>query len=126
VESKTINLMRIQQEPEERQDKKHLLLALANAREFLAEQTAHAATHPVLVRWAQRLRSLANDQLGLEAAQAHGLDYQSAIPVTLWRNTPGPLADFIAGEWEVWRQEVRQEVSDLMELEGWLRRLRGK
>lgn len=31
VESKTVNLMRIQQEPEERQDKKHLLLALGNA-----------------------------------------------------------------------------------------------
>ena len=67
VESKTINLMRIQQEPEERQDHKHLRIALANAREFLVEQTANPATHPIIVRWAQRLRSLANDQLGLEA-----------------------------------------------------------
>jgi hypothetical protein len=126
VESKTINLMRIQQEPEERQDKKHLLLALANAREFLAEQTANPATHPVLLRWAQRLRGLANDQLGLEAAQIHGIDYQSGIPAKLWRNTPGPLADFIALESEPWRQEVRQKVTDLIELEAWLQQLKEK
>jgi hypothetical protein len=124
VESKTINLMRIQQEPEERQDKKHLMLALANAREFLAEQTANPATHPVLVRWAQRLRSLANDQLGLEAAQAHGLDYQTAVPANLWRDMPGALSQFIASEWEPWREEIQQKVADLIELEAWLRRLR--
>jgi len=126
VESKTVNLMRIEQEPEERQDKKHLRLALANAREFLAEQTRNPATHPVLVRWAQRLRSLANDQLGLEAAQIHGIDYQTAIPEALWRNAAGPLGELIAREWEPWRQEVRQKVGDLIELETWLRRLREK
>ena len=118
--------MRIQQEPEERQDKKHLLLALGNAREFLAEQTSNPATHSVLVRWAQRLRSLASDQLGLEAARTHDLDYQSAIPLTLWRETPGPLAELVAREWALWQQEVRQKVSDLTELEAWLRRLRDK
>lgn len=126
VESKTINLLRIQQEPEERQDKKHLLLALANAREFLAEQMPNPATHPVLVRWAQRLRSLANDQLGLEAAQLHGIDYQSAIPTALWQNTPGALAEFVAGESELWRQEVLEKTQDLIELETWLRQLREK
>lgn len=124
VESKTVNLMRIEQEPEERQDKKHLLLALANAREFLAEQTSNPATHSVLVRWAQRLRSLANDQLGLEAAQIHGLDYQMAIPETRWRNDTGPLREFIAREWEPWRREVREKVGDLIELDAWLRRLK--
>ncbi|MCX6901997.1 MAG: hypothetical protein NTW03_00665 [Verrucomicrobia bacterium] len=124
VESKTINLMRIQQEPEERQDRKHLLLALANAREFLAEQTSNPVTHPVLVRWAQRLRSLANDQLGLEAAQIHGIDYQSAIPRARWQDTPGPLAEFITREWELWRQEVCDKTRELIELEAWLRQLR--
>jgi len=107
-------------------DKKHLLLALGNAREFLAEQTSNPATHSVLVRWAQRLRSLANDQLGLEAAQIHGIDYQTAIPETRWRNDAGPLGGFIAREWEPWRQEVREKVGDLIELEAWLRRLREK
>ena len=126
VESKTINLMRIQQEPEERQDRKHLLLALANAREFLAAQTANPATHPVLLRWARRLRSLANDQLGLEAAQVHGIDYQSAVPADMWRKTPGPLSGFMAGEWDSWHQEVREKVSDLVELEAWLRQLHDK
>lgn len=124
VESKTINLMRIQQEPEERQDQKHLVLALANAREFLGEQTANPATHSVLVRWAQRLRSLANDQLGLEAAQRHGINYQTAIPVPLWQATPGPLSEFMAAEWDAWDSEVRQKVQDLVELEAWLRQLR--
>jgi len=124
VESKTINLMRIQQEPEERQDHKHLLLALGNAREFLAEQSANPTTHPVLVRWAQRLRSLANDQLGLEAAQAHGVNYQTAIPAALWRTTPGPLSEFMVAEWDVWGSEVRQKVQDMTELEAWLRQLR--
>jgi len=126
VESKTVNLMRIQQEPEERQDKKHLRLALANAREFLAEQTPNPATHPVLLRWAQRLRSLANDQLGLEAAQTHRIDYQTAIPASLWRNDAGLLGQFIAREWEPWRQEVQEKVADLADLAAWLRRLREK
>lgn len=124
VESKTVNLMRIQQEPEERQDQKHLRLALANAREFLAEQTANPTTHPVLVRWAQRLRSLANDQLGLEAAQTHRLDYQMAIPGALRCQDAGLLGQFLAREWEPWREEVRQKIADLIELADWLRRLR--
>lgn len=124
VESKTINLMRIQQEPEERQDYKHLLLALANAREFLAEQTANPATHPALVRWAQRVRSLANDQLGLEATQRHGINYQTAIPAALWRTARGPLSGFMTAEWDAWGSEVGQKVQDLIELEAWLRQLR--
>lgn len=126
VEGKTINLMRIQQEPDERQDHKHLVLALANAREFLTEQTANPATHPVLVRWAQRVRSLANDQLGLEAAQAHGINYQTAIPAALWQATPGPLSEYVAAEWDAWGSEVRQKVQDLVELEAWLRQLRDR
>jgi len=126
VESKTINLMRIQQEPEERQDYKHLVLALANAREFLAEQTARSATHPTLVRWAQRVRSLANDQLGLEAAQVHGFNYQTVIPAALWQATPGPLSEFMVAEWDAWGSEVRQKVHDLVELEAWLRQLRDR
>lgn len=124
VESKTINLMRIQQKPDERQDHKHLLLALANAREFLAEQTANPATHLVLVRWAQRLRSLANDQLGLEAAQVHGINYLTAIPAALWQGKAGPLSEFMAVEWEAWGSEVREKVNNLVELETWLRQLR--
>ncbi|MBE7502866.1 MAG: hypothetical protein HS113_21810 [Verrucomicrobiales bacterium] len=126
VESKTINLMRIQQEPDERQDHKHLLLALANAREFFAEQTANPATHPALVRWAQRVRSLANDQLGLEAAQVHGINYQTAIPAALWQGSLGPLSEFMAAEWDAWGSEVRQKVHDLIELEAWLRQLRDR
>lgn len=124
VESKTINLMRIQQEPEERQDHKHLRLALANAREFLVEQTANPATHPIIVRWAQRLRSLATDQLGLEAARVHAIDYRGAIPASLWQGTPGLLAEFMSAEWEAWASGVREKVHDLVELETWLRQLR--
>ena len=80
----------------------------------------------MLLRWARRLRSLANDQLGLEAAQVHGIDYQSAVPADMWRKTPGPLSGFMAGEWDSWHQEVREKVSDLVELEAWLRQLHDK
>jgi len=124
VESKTASLMRLPQDVEGRQDKKHLVLALANAREFLAEQTANTSSHPNLVRWAERLRSLASDQVGLEAALLHGIDYRTAIPAGQWREAAGCLGDFIAEQWEPWREEVREKVEDLRQLEDWLRQLK--
>lgn len=124
VESKTANLMRLPQDVEGRQDKKHLVLALANAREFLAEQTGNTGTHRNLVRWAQRLRGLANDQVGLEATLVHGIDYRVAIPAARWREAAGCLAEFIAQEWGPWRAEVQEKVEDLRQLEVWLRQLK--
>jgi len=124
VESKTASLMRLPQDVVGRQDKKHLALALANAREFLAEQTANTSTHSNLLRWAQRLRSLANDQVGLEAALLHGIDYRAAIPAERWRQAAGCLADFVAQELGPWRAEVQEKVEDLRQLEVWLRQLK--
>jgi hypothetical protein len=126
VESKTVNLVRLPQDVEGRQDKKHLLLAIADTREFLAEQTRNATTHGVLVRWAQRLRSLANDQLGLEAARDHGIDYQNAVPKEMWAETPGCLAEFVARELPHWREEVQAKIDEMREIEAWLRQLKNR
>lgn len=58
LESKTVNLLTLDQPIEGRQDEKHLRLAIANGAEFLAELTSRGREPETLFRWA-------NDRCGL-------------------------------------------------------------
>jgi hypothetical protein len=120
VESKTVNLMRLPQEGH-RQDLKHLELSVRCLREFLASAATETGYEQGLVRIAQRLRGNANSQLGLEAARTHGVNFQEAVPVEVWRSRRGPLAAFITEEWEPWKIEVEARLTDLDELSRWLK-----
>jgi hypothetical protein len=56
----------------------------------------------------------------------HGVDFQQAIPRTLWEQTAGPLADFIKGEWGAWADEVSRKLDEEREIEQWVRELRSR
>lgn len=123
VESKTVNLMTLPQDAGERQDLKHLRLSLAIFRQYLTELTLKGGAEQVLLRWAHRIRSNSNHELGIQAAMKHEIEFQDAIPAELWKARPGPLADFVKREWSDWKQETAEKISDIRELESWLKSL---
>ena len=123
VESKTVNLATLSQDAGDRQDLKHLRLSIASLRQHLIKLTLDGGSEPLLLRWAHRIRTNANHELGLLAAMKYGIDFQEAIPADLWQTRPGPLADFVNREWHEWKDENTAEVSDLRELETWLKSL---
>ncbi|HWD19990.1 MAG TPA: hypothetical protein VHB20_12000, partial [Verrucomicrobiae bacterium] len=124
VESKTVNLMTLPQNAGDRQDLKHLRLSIAILRQYLTELTMKGGTEKVLLRWANRMRTNSGHDLGIKAAIKHGIDFQDAIPADLWRNRPGPLADFIQKEWPEWKKQAAEKISEIQELEVWLKSLK--
>jgi hypothetical protein len=126
VESKTANLMTLSQEAGERQDLKHLLLSLAILRQHLTKLTPDGGLEQLLLRWAHRIRTNSNHELGIQAAIKHGINFQDAIPADLWKTRPGLLADFVRKEWQDWNRENAEKISDLRELESWLKSLNSK
>jgi hypothetical protein len=124
LESKTVNLITLDQSIEGRQDKKHLRLAIANCAEFLRELTNRERDPHILMRWAERLRTHARSQAGLDVQRRHALDFLQAVPVELWRQTPGPLSDWCRTEAPVWQDEVRQRIRDIEEIARWVRELK--
>jgi hypothetical protein len=123
VESKTVNLMTFPQGAGERQDLKHLRLSIAIFRQYLTDLTLKGGAEQVLLRWAHRIRTNSNHELGIQAAMKHGISFQDAIPADLWQTRPGPLADFVKKEWSDWKKETAETTSDLRELESWLKSL---
>lgn len=123
VESKTVNLATLPQDSGWRQDLKHLRLSLANTREYLAELTLQDTSPTALLRWANRLRRNANHQLGLRAARMHQVNFQEAIPKSLWEQQDGPLARFVGAEWAAWTDEISAKLREEAELEQWLETL---
>jgi len=124
VESKTANLLTLDQTVAGRQDEKHLRLALANCREFLRELTQQGRPPDGLLRWAERLRAHANTQAGLDIQRRFQLDFQEAVPIALWRQTEGALRQWSRDETPHWRDEVRQKLQDLEEIQRWVRDLK--
>lgn len=53
----------------------------------------------------------------------HEIRFQDAIPAALWQERPGPLADFIKNERLDWENELIEKMSDLRDLESWLKSL---
>jgi hypothetical protein len=124
VESKTVNLMTLPQDAGQRQDLKHLRLSIAILRQHLTNLTLKGGAEQVLLRWAHRLRSNSNHELGIQAAMKHGIDFRDAVPAGLWRSRPGSLAEFVSNEWSEWEKEITGKVADLRELESWLKSLK--
>lgn len=123
VESKTVNLLTLPQNAGDRQDLKHLRLSMGVLRQYLTDLTLNGGAEQVLLRWARRMRTNSNHELGIQAAMKHGIVFQDAIPSDLWQSRPGPLADFIKKEWLEWEKEVDEKVSQERELESWLKTL---
>ncbi|MGO8931729.1 MAG: hypothetical protein ACLQU3_33150 [Limisphaerales bacterium] len=126
VESKTVNLATLPQHAGERQDLKHLRLSIAILREYLTELTLQRSHDNLLLRWAQRIRTDANHELGLQATMKYSINFQDAIPADLWREHPGTLADFVNGEWQKWADEIAGKTSDLRDLDAWVKSLKDK
>jgi hypothetical protein len=124
IESKTVNLITLDQQVEGRQDEKHLLLAIANCREFLTELTRNDPQLQPLVHWAERLRTHANSQLGLDVQRKHHIEFLQGVPVDLWLQTPGVLQPWAQGEVPKWRAEVQQKIQDIEEIERWVEDLK--
>jgi len=124
VESKTVNLMTLPQEAGERQDLKHLRLSIAILRQHLIDLTLKGGSEQLLLRWTHRIRMNSNHDLGIQAAIKHGVEFQDAIPADLWQGRTGPLADFVKTEWSDWKRETEEKISDLRELEDWLKTLK--
>lgn len=126
VESKTVNLVTLSQDSGDRQDLKHLRLSLASLRSHIIKATLDGGSEQLLLRWARRIRTNSNHELGLLAAIRHGIHFQEAIPSDLWKTRPGPLADFVGTEWKDWQEETNQKTTDIRELETWLKSLNDK
>ena len=124
LESKTVNLITLDQSIEGRQDEKHLRLAIANCAEFLRELTNRERDPHLLLRWAERLRTHAQSQAGLDVQRRYDLDFQRAVPVEFWRGTSGPLAEWCQQEAPGWQDEVRQRIQDIEEIARWVRELK--
>lgn len=124
VESKTVNLMTLPQDAGERQDLKHLRLSIAILRYYLAELTAQGGAEQVLLRWARRVRTNSNHELGIQAAMKHAINFQDAVPADLWQTRSGSLGDFIRNEWSDWKHEIAEKISDLRDLENWLKSIK--
>ena len=123
VESKTVNLATLPQDAGGRQDLKHLRLSIASLRQHLIKLTLDGGSETLLLRWAHRIRTNSNHELGLMATIKHGVQFQEAIPADLWQTHPGPLADFVKKEWLEWKDENTEKTSDLRDLEAWLKSL---
>jgi hypothetical protein len=123
VESKTVNLMTMPQDAGERQDLKHLRLSIAILRQYLIELTLRGGNEKVLLRWANRMRTNANHDLGIKAAIKHGIDFRHTIPAGLWRDQPSPLADFVRKDWAQWEDETQEKITDIRELDAFLKSL---
>lgn len=117
IESKTVNLLTLSQDSGDRQDLKHLRLAIVIFRQYLTELTLKGGAEQILLRWARRIRANANHELGIRAAMKYGIDLQEAIPAELWKKKPGPLADFVKKDWADWKHEVSEKITDVRELE---------
>lgn len=127
VESKLYNLLTLPQDDprEPRQDRKHLILSIANLREHLLQQTKMASTE-ALTQTAQRLVDVAIHQEGLEIRRRINIDLLDGIPWRFWRKCPVVrLRKFAAAE-KLCRQKVMSRLTDMEEIEIWLRKLKVK
>jgi hypothetical protein len=124
LESKTVNLATLPQKAGERQDLKHLRLSLAILREYLRSLSLAGNSDAILLRWARRVRTNSNHELGLQAAIRYGISYQNAIPSDVWQNQSGPLGDFMKKEWQEWTNELAEKTADVRELDRWIESLK--
>jgi hypothetical protein len=125
IESKTINLLTLDQQVVGRQDEKHLRLSIANCREFLASLTASRSPDDLLA-WADRLRAHANTHFGLTIQHQYNLRFIGAIPRELWRSASARLHHWVNQIAPAWEREVEQKIQDTLEVEQWLETLRRK
>lgn len=95
VESKAVCLVELRQDnpKEPRQDKKHLILAMANLNVFLKNLGDHNPAGAIY--FADRVRGLAVDQYGIRILRQHKIDVLDAVPWQEWGQSPNTvLSDF--------------------------------
>ncbi len=122
VESKAYNLNELEQDTPglERQDRKHLILAIANCREYLAP----LCENPGMLRWGQRIVDLAYHQLGLATLRHHHLDVLEGVPWERWTLSPTPEITAFATEKNKFHTERDERLRAEDELETWLASLK--
>lgn len=127
VESKTHNLLTLPQElsREPRQDKKHLLLSVANLRQHLTKNTTDAP-EPALLQTAERLIDLAIHQPGREVKRQHSIELLDGLPWEVWRKCERHALCELARSEARLRQEVEARIEDLKEIDSWVAKLKGK
>ncbi len=123
IESKTINLVTLDQQVAGRQDEKHLRLSIANCREFLASLTA-GRTPEELLAWAERMRIHANTHFGLTIQHKFKLRFSDAVPWEKWRGATAALQGWVEQTAPIWQKEIGQKIQDVIEVEEWLQTLR--
>lgn len=124
VESKTLNLLQLPQDVpgETRQDRKHLVLAIANLRRRL--ETAGPEVPPEsLLDVARRTADFALDDPGRIVLARHGLDVLAGIPWTRWREAAAPELRAFAGREPEFRAEQRRRDAAEQEVAQWLETL---
>ena len=127
VESKTHNLLRLEQDnPEEpRQDKKHLLLAVGNLREHLIHRSTSAVAGQSL-HIARRLVDFAYQEPGRAVLTQHRVDVLGSVPWESWREgAVSELQTFALREAE-FRREIQQRVEAEAELARWIEQLKNR
>ncbi len=127
VESKTQNLLRLPQDSPEapRQDKKHLVLSIANLREHLLQRS----TPPLAAQGlhiARRLVDFAYQEPGRNVLTRHQLDLLDGIPWPAWRaNAVAELREF-AGREPEFRKEIQERLEAEAEITRWIAELKAR
>jgi len=118
-ESKIFNLLELAQNS--RQDKKHLLLATANLRSFLASCDADKA-----LQISKRIIALSTNQIGLNLLTRHKINPLEAIPWAEWKiSSSRKLAAFAKTKSPV-EKKVNEKLAEEIELKNWLHALNPK
>jgi hypothetical protein len=127
VESKAHNLLSLPQDDPRapRQDRKHLLLSVANLRQHLRAHTRDSS-EASLLQTAERLTDFAIHQPGLDVTRLWGVDLLAAIPWAAWRRSRRPrLVRFARSEARV-RRTTQTRIAEVLEFNEWLRKLKAK
>lgn len=127
VESKAHNLIQLEQDAPgvPRQDKKHLVLAIANLREHLHRRSAAEYAMQSLTI-AKRLVDFAYHQTGRDVLVQAQIDVLDGIPWPEWnQHVLAELRDFATRELE-FRTEIRERIAADEEVARWLKELKNK
>jgi len=125
VENKACNLLTLpQNNPREpRQDRKHLILSVANLRRHLLARTEDSSEE-ILLQTAERLIDFACHQHGLEIKRLQGIDLIEGIPWNEWPKSGKPRLIKLAGTRRSVDKTIEGRLGEIEELDAWIKALK--
>jgi len=120
LESKTISLNTLDQH--DRQDRSHLQLCVAIAREMLAT-ASKGPLWPTALANAGEIIGMAKQEFGINTLRFHQIDLLDAIPWEAWRSSNQPELSSFANSESLHRNEVGEILNKDVEIEDWLQQL---